>query len=122
MGLISGLSGELNSNDIKFNETIAWSLSRENLLFNFFIDSFVSLFGGLLFGLVSSLIVGLLFGSNGILVSGLVGGIFGTVSIVFLGGRFGGLLVIIQHIVLRYFLANEGIIPRWRYDHFLDYC
>ncbi|MBZ0293180.1 MAG: hypothetical protein K8L99_11500, partial [Anaerolineae bacterium] len=35
---------------------------------------------------------------------------------------FGGGIPVIQHIVLRHILSSEGVIPRWRYDRFLDHC
>ena len=33
-----------------------------------------------------------------------------------------GLAAVIQHMILRRTLAKEGVIPRLRYDHFLDYA
>ncbi len=35
---------------------------------------------------------------------------------------YGDGVEVIKHILLRLVLANENVIPRWRYDEFLDYC
>lgn len=62
--------------------------------------------GWLGFGLGFGLVVGL--GSG--LVVGLAGGLVN-------GGS-----AVLSHLLLRYYLARDGHIPRWRYDKFLDYA
>jgi len=75
----------------------------------------VRLIGGLIVGLIGGLIVGLIGGLIFGLSRGLIGGlIFGLL--------LGGGQAVIQHLVLRYVLAKENVIPRWNYADFLNYC
>ena len=77
----------------------------------FFISLKNSLIVGLIFGLIIGPFFGLIFGLSGGLSGGLMYGLSG-----------GGGMEVIQHMILRGFLANENVIPRWRYDKFLDHC
>jgi NACHT domain-containing protein len=71
-----------------------------------------------LVGLALALPVGLVVG----LAGDRTGWPVGWLTIVLAFGLRGGLGALIQHAILRLFLARAGHIPRWRYDRFLDYA
>ncbi len=106
LGLIMGVSGGFSSQEIisfrlRHNARIRSSFSTFSKVFL----QAVVLLGGF-YALLGNLTLGLALG----LAFGLVGGL-----------RNGGFTVI-QHVILRSILAHNGHIPRWRYDHFLDYA
>jgi len=76
----------------------------------------------LLIGIISGIIGSVIFTVYGGLDDGIKGG--WTISLI--AGLtiwlVGGGLASIQHFALRNILASEGVIPRWRYDKFLDHC
>lgn len=108
--LISGLTAESGLN-LRNSPNAGLTLSLKNgVIFGSLGGLIGALFGALFGGLIGGLTDGLLGG----LLGGLIGGLIGVL--------FGGWLPVIEHITLRYILVQEGVIPRWRYDKFLDHC
>lgn len=97
-----GLTVE-SSLDVKNKPNAGFMLSIRN-----------GLVAGVLFGLCGTLGLGLSLSLSSSLFLGLL--------LVLLLGLLGGWRPVVQHIVLRIFLSTEGVIPRWRYDRFLNYC
>lgn len=78
---------------------------------------------GLRTGAIVGLILGLIFGLSSILTMGLISSLnFGIAIGLLFGLISAGGNALIQHIALRLILLPEQVIPRWRYDKFLDHC
>lgn len=112
VGLAGGLLGGLSSGQIEktslLNQNI--KLSTRNFQITFLVVGLVGgLFFGLLFGLAGGLYAGLFFGSVIGLFSGLFFGLFS-----------GGGISVIQHYLLRYFIAFKNNNLPWDLDTFLE--
>lgn len=148
-GLFSGLTSGLSS--IYPHESVmnlSWKEARDGLFSRLLFGLFFGLFSGLFFGLFSGLLFGLISelggaeiqiktipnqGIKASAINALIGGLFFGLSLgLFFGLSLGlisglslGLLlgggVVVQHFILRLFLACKSYAP-WDYPKFLNYA
>ncbi len=102
VGIVSGLSQKHNT-DIRISPNSRLKRSLGN-------GTAIGLIIGLLVGVPISLVLTIDYG----LVAGLIIGL--------VAGLGFGIHAVIQHIGLQLALSSEQVIPRWRYDKFLDYA